>query len=89
MVCNGGGNKNTVNNKVRESRPALLKPMLLLCYNMIEKFQDGFSNNAVKYLGNDTQDSNKTVIVDFVLVSRFMYRKNKGIFPLRRKNAGR
>ena len=53
--------------------------MMLLYYNMIEKFRDHFSNNDVKYFGNDNQDSNRTVIVDFMLVSRFMYRKNKGI----------
>ena len=59
--------------------------MLLLRYNMIENLRDHFSNNAVKYRGNDTQD--RMVIVDFVLVSRFMKRKNKGIFLLRRKTS--
>ena len=56
--------------------------MLLLRYNMIENFRGHFSNNDVKYLGNNTQDSSRTVIVVFVFVSGFMYRKNKGIFSL-------
>ena len=80
VLFNGGGNKVTVNNKIREIRPTPHKPMLLLYYNMIENFRNQFSNNAVKYLGNYTQDSNRTVIVDFVFVTRFVSEKEQQRF---------